>query len=270
MAARKTKKKTTKAVATRPKSGALALPDELSDELEKYINRDKASASGAGGGMSFIRTRGGQFAFNDAVLEQPLRVVVLGAVRENLYYPKDFDPDVSQSPSCFALDVKGDETAMGPPADLKTKEAEKCSECWANAFRSAERGKGKACKNNVRMVLLPYQEGVDFSKVTGARLSVPPTSLKNWSAYTNKVTEGMRAPLFAVITELTTQPAERGGFTMDFGFGGVLSNPDIMVVKDRVDSDGLSNLHVLPITGAADEEPTAPKVVRKKAKSRRS
>ena len=269
MAARKTK--TTKAVA-KTKTGALALPDELSGELEKYINRDRASASGAGGGMSFIRTRGGQFAFNDSILEQPLRVVVLGAVRENLYYPAAFDPDVSQSPTCFALDTAGNEAEMGPPAEMKGKEAEKCSECWANAFRSAERGKGKACKNNVRMVILPYQEGADFSKITGARLSIPPTSLKNWSAYTNKITEGMRAPLFAVVTELTTQPAERGGFTMDFGYAGVLSNPDIMVVKDRVDSDGLSNLHALPMLGAADEEKvSAPKsrVVRKKAQSRR-
>jgi hypothetical protein len=282
MAARRKKKTSTSKAVTKTRPNLIQLPDELSGELDKYINRDKASATG-GGGMPFIRTRGGQFVFNDEILEQPLPVIVIGAVRENLYYPEAYDPDApGQSPTCFALDSNQDESSMAPPADLESKENDTCSSCWANAFGSAERGKGKACKNNVRLVVLPAirdENGdlPDLAKVAGARLSVPPTSLKNWSTYTNKIIEGLHAPLFAVITAIETEPAERGGFSMFFELEDGVPTDEIMTVKERVDSDGIAAIEALPMLGSGSDEeekpakrgPVRKKVVKKKAASKR-
>jgi hypothetical protein len=284
MAARRKKKAATKAL-TKTRPNMIQLPDELSGELDKYINRDKASATG-GGGMPFIRTRGGNFTFNEEVLDQPLPVIVIGAVRENLYYPEAYDPDApGQSPTCFALDTEQNEAAMAPPPDLESKESDSCVDCWANAFGTADRGKGKACKNNVRLVVLPAirdEDGElpDLSKVAGARIAVPPTSLKNWSSYANKIIEGLHAPLFAVITDIETEPAEKGGFSMFFDLQDGVPTDQIMTVKERVDSDGITNIQTLPMIGSGDDnkaerKPSGrakvrKKVVKKKAAARKS
>jgi hypothetical protein len=180
------------------------------------------------------------------------------------------------------LDTEQNEAAMAPPADLESKESDSCATCWANAFGTAERGKGKACKNNVRLVVLPTigeVEDIDFAKVAGARISVPPTSLKNWSGYANKIIEGLHVPLFAVITSIETEPAEKGGFSMFFDLADGVPTDEIMTVKERVDSDGVANIETLPMLGTgAEEKEEVPvrrtkvrkKVTKKKSKASRS
>lgn len=193
--------------ALAPVKNALAPAGVLSDEwkgrLAKYAERDAATATGAGG-WNYIGTRGGIFNFNDEEIEELPPVLILGAVFDNVYYEGDYDADNPVGPVCFA--IAEEEKLLAPPESLgddrqcmQTDPAGGvCSGCWANAFGTADRGKGKACKNTRRLALLPADDLSlkGLRQVEGAMLRIPVTSVKQYSTFTNKVTKAMGIPLF--------------------------------------------------------------------------
>ncbi len=230
MAARRktTRKNVPKSRAPAKKAdGVLAVPGQLSgswmERLEKYAKRDAATASGATG-WPYIGTKNGVFRFNDDSFEELPPLLILGARFENALYSGDFDADNPNAPDCFAISQTEDDLA--PPEALGDKRqcmqsepsSEKCEGCWANAFGTAERGKGKACKNVRRLAVLPADrlDAKSLSEVEGAMLRIPVTSVKNYSTFANKVTKGLNIPLFLLRTSIAIEDDEKTQFKITF------------------------------------------------------
>ena len=251
MTARRKGSKTAAALALIEPGSELALPGDWEKELEQYVQRDAASATG-GLGWSFVGTRGGVFTYGGDPTEALDRVIIVGAARINAWYEGDFNPDSPTGPTCYAIDKDQNESMMAPPTDLKSQQNDSkgCATCWANAFGSADRGRGKACKNGVRLCLLAYEEGdVNFEKVEGARLNLPPTALKAWSAYSAKVTKGLRRPLFTMVTQIKVKPDPKTVIAFDFEPIGAIQDEDTLrILKARVDGEALQNLYAEPST----------------------
>jgi hypothetical protein len=271
MAARK--KKTAKK-ASKAKRGSALVPIETrrnvsADFMQEYgdIIDDDATAAAGDVGWSFIKTQGGVFEFNEEEIGKEMEVVILEAIRENTYYEGGYDPSNPVPPVCFAMNKKVDELA--PPEDLQTKQAEKCSVCQMNVFGTAEQGRGKACKNSVRLVVLPWLSNPDeLSKVEGARLRVPVTSVKGFASYTNKLTKGLHLPLLAVVTHISTKPLKAGGWEMLFKPKGAIENADtIRILKDRREEGHASLMALAP--AANPDEVGAPKQRRRKVQPRK-
>ena len=259
------KKKGTTALAPIEPGSPLALPGNWEAELEQYVQRDAASATG-GLGWSFVGTRGGVFTYGGEPTEALDRVIIVGAARINTWYEGDFNPDSPTGPTCYAIDKEGDESVMAPPTDLKSQQNDGrgCPTCWANAFGTANQGRGKACKNGVRLCLLPYEEGGNFEKVEGARLNLPPTALKGWSAYSAKVTKGLRRPLFTMVTQVKIKPDPKTVIAFDFEPIGAIQDEDTLrILKARVDGEVLQNLYAEPQTVAEEEGKTKRTTVRR-------
>ncbi|AOY74711.1 hypothetical protein [Clostridium formicaceticum] len=93
----------------------------------------------------------------------------------------------SNPPDCSSMDGKKGEGSPG--GDCKT--------CPLNEFGSDEDRKGKACKNMHRIYLLKSGEMLPLL------LTLPPTSLKNFSNYMAKriITKGHRS--YSVVTKIT-------------------------------------------------------------------
>jgi hypothetical protein len=251
MAARRTRKKTTGAVD--PDSApavrgdfALDIPAEWRDRMAGAVSEASATASGSGSGWPYISLKSGIMRLNDEQVELPLEVILLGAISENTMYEGKYDPDNPNRPTCFALGF--DPKTLAPPAELKSKQADDCADCWANAFGSdPDGGKGKACGNRVRLVLLPadrLEDGV-LADIEGARLRVPVTSVSgripatndgevwlSYSAYVNKITKGLGVAPWAVTTRLMIVPDSRSQFKLGFGFGGPI-HPDLWETLER-------------------------------------
>lgn len=265
MAARK---KTAKKASGAKRSSALVplstRRDVSADFMEEFgdIIDDDASAASGDGGWTFFKTRGGVFEFNEEELGKSMEVVILEAIRENVYYEGGYDPSNPLPPVCFAMNKKVEDLA--PPEDLKSKQADKCSECSMNVFGTAEQGRGKACKNSVRLVVVPWVSNVEeLSKIEGARLRVPVTSVKGFSAYTNKLTKGLHLPLLAAVTKISTKPLKAGGWEMLFEpIGGIESRDTIQILKARRE-EAHASLVALPQAGNPDET-SAPKQRRRK------
>lgn len=263
MAARKKTTKKDSAVAVSSPSD-LSLPGDWEAELSEYVEQDAAAATG-GSGWDYIQTKGGIFRYNEEVLPETMSVVILGAMRANLYYEGDYDPNNPQGPTCFALNTSGVEAEMAPPDDvIEGRQNDLCRTCPQNAFGSADRGRGKACKNTVRLAVLPWSGDAD---VEGAMLSVPPTSLKHFTAYQKKLGKGFKRPLFSVATNITIAEDPKTIFKLTFDLESAFRDRDvIMALKARAD-EARGYLEQSPML--ADLSDSAPATGKKKVRRRK-
>jgi hypothetical protein len=128
----------------------------------------------------------------------PLNVVVLDFVAFNSYYTAAWNPNVRAKPACWAIGRVLD--TMVPSDKVPKPQHTDCKTCPKGQFGSAPNGgKGKACKNVRRLLVLPP----DFNEHTEPMtLEVSPTGLKSWNKYIELLRrEYSMAPL-QVVTEV--------------------------------------------------------------------
>ena len=187
------------------------------DELAKYaqaaVATQRASAGTALTFKSGIMKIGGQ-----PVASNKLSVIVIGSAFENAYYDPSvpYDNDNPRSPICFAFGETDE--GMAPHAQSTVKQHDDCTSCPHNQWGSAEKGRGKACKNIQRLALMSASplnvETVQQGEVAYAKL--PVTSNKNYSNYVHLLAGVHKRPPFAVITEIATVPDEKTQFKVTF------------------------------------------------------
>ena len=109
------------------------------------------------------------------------------------YWPKSFDEDSGVPPACFSLD------SIKPSPYAEHLESDFCAGCPKNAFGTALKGRGKACKSikRIHVILEPGQ-------LLPYRLILPPSNLKAFDTYiSNLVSRGypwrMVETLFSLI-----------------------------------------------------------------------
>lgn len=292
MAVRKTKTKTAprgraaKAIARVSKS-ELALPESHAEKFAKFMKRDKASAAEAG--WPYVSTAGSLpvMTLGDRELgdgDGALTVIVLAARRVNSYFADPYEQGVMQVPSCGAtagVEWEGAdvESQMAPPADLKTKEADTCKDCEFNAFGSAIQGKGKACKNTVRLACLLPETATKkdgLAKAEGVLISVPVASVKSWAKYVAHVNGSYERPVNTVFTTITkVLNPKTAGFTFNFdmaqdkdGKPAVINTPDELDdIFARTEGDGLVAVSAV-VENRADEDAPSKKAAGKKGPRR--
>jgi hypothetical protein len=200
------KAKGSRAVAVQGRSWLEPLGSGENWESEVSERAKKAAATATGGiGWSFVSTKGGRLSYNGADLGTECDFVILGAILENQYFKKKYDPTNVVPPDCFA--VAYSEKEMAPPADHKGRESATCATCWADAFGSGD-GRGKACRNYVRLAVLPADQATlrspeTIAKAEGAMLRIPPTSKKEWTKFVNAIVKGLGANLHEFATRVS-------------------------------------------------------------------
>ena len=118
-------------------------------------------------------------------------VIIVDAVREMTYYPGAYDPNNICAPTCFSFD------AQMPHPDAEEPQHESCADCPQNQWGSAGNGKGKACKERVKLSFIPHNVG-DYGKAVPLYLRTPVTSTKNYLKYAASLpTKGISHPMQA-------------------------------------------------------------------------
>jgi hypothetical protein len=249
------KKKTSRALARRTTSAIATLPD-LGDEYAEVLNRDRATAKATG--WDFIRTRGTGWKWGEDPLPNPFEAIIVAAMRVNTYYTGAFDPNSFSAPTCYAYAADGmDETAMAPPDSLATKENADCGTCIQNAFGSGQ-GRGKACKNQIKLAVLCFVPGCDdygdTGKAKGLVLTLPPASIKEFAAYSEKITSegGLNRALFTVVTQLEKDDSGTGFKINASLVEPIQSAPILKTIMSRT-REGYKTLQLPPPTGSAEE-----------------
>lgn len=148
-----------------------------------------------------ITTANRVFNFPDGTTSQdPFRAIILDHRNVNRYYTEAYNPQEPKPPKCFAINK--DINLMAPPEEVVEPQATSCAECPMNKFGSAPTGKGKACRNQVRLALVLEHSGADAEPMV---MHLPPTALKGWASYYTRLQQHGMLP-FQVVTEIALDP----------------------------------------------------------------
>jgi len=195
---------------------------------EEFANLAKASTKGMDlPTAKWISIKSGVLSFGGAkVPGNELRTVILGWTYENQYYDQAYSPDTPQSPGCYAFGSAPDE--MSPHGNAPRPQSDSCSGCPMNEFGSADQGKGKACKNVVRLALIAENDLEDISSAEIVYLKVPVMSVKNFVVYAKKtVAQTLSRPYWAVVTNISVTPDARSQFSVNFEVGDLVEDTNL-------------------------------------------
>jgi hypothetical protein len=163
-----------------------------------------------------LRTANAEFKVGDDMeLGDTLDVIIIAAVNENRNYgDARYDPNNISPPECFAVGKIGQgKDLLAPPQELlgDAAQSDLCGNCKWNAFGSAlQGGRGKQCKNNVRLALLPSDDMTEegLRKADGVRLRISTTSLRTWSKYVKELRTVYGYAPNEVVTRISVLPDE--------------------------------------------------------------
>jgi hypothetical protein len=242
-------KQKTEVAVKKPGTGLVSWQDRMAKLASQAVEQEASVSSG-----QFIGTRAGQLSWNGSpVVNNKLHVIVCDSILENAYYPGEFDPDNPQPPVCFAFGRK--EKDMAPHADSSDKQHDTCTGCQRNEFGSAERGKGKACKNIRRIGLIAAEpmsaEAIEKGEV--AYLKTPVTSVKGWAAYVRTLEALDHMSPQGVVTEISSVTDPKSQFKIIFNKVGKVPDKFMGLVMDR--HDEVANAIEFPYSPPSSELP---------------
>lgn len=134
---------------------------------------------------------------------------------------------------------------MGPHKDCASSQHEQCEGCEHNEWGSADKGRGKACKNRRKLALIAagdvdrngnftaHDDADAFANAEIAHLGLPPTAIKAWAGYVKTLASSSLRPPHGVITriQVKSDPKTQVGFT--FTMVGKLPNAIVPTVMQR-------------------------------------
>lgn len=162
-----------------------------------------------------ISTKGKVFTLPDGKSSPgPLNAVILDWVSLNVYYPGAYNPNQRTGPACFAIGKVIEELTPSENAPQK-QSAGDCASCPKGQWGTGAGGKGKACKNQ-RRLLLVSPDFTDHSMPMS--LYVSPTGLKSWNEYVRRLATEQQALPVQVVTKITFD-ANQTYPTLQFEFG---------------------------------------------------
>jgi len=193
------------------------------EELANIAKKNAAGTKVSHG--EFVSFGGGKMSYGGVQIPgDELRCIIIGHVNHNAFYSTSYDPDNPQPPDCYAFGQEPEDMA---PHDAATdKQNDSCAECPMNQWGSD--GKGKACKNTVRLAVIPEDaiENIgDISKAEVVYVPISVTSVKNFNAYlVNTLLNDLGRPAWAVVTKIKRVPDNKTQFQVQFSMEGLIED----------------------------------------------
>jgi hypothetical protein len=131
----------------------------------------------------------------------PLQLVIVDFVSRNMFYEGPYDQNNISPPACFAIGTNP--LKLVPSKNAPLPQAKSCAECPMNQFGSS--GKGKACKNERSLAVLPPDADADTPLWV---LNVSPTGLKGFDSYVANLARSLQTIPADVITTVSLDENE--------------------------------------------------------------
>jgi hypothetical protein len=227
----------------------------MDDNLRHQIANQQKMLSKISTNAKFISFKGGQISIdNKLVPGAKTEVIVLAFMGERTYYPGAFDPDTKQAPICYSYFDAAEDQPQLPHKEAAEKQAVSCDECQWNKFNTATVGKGKACRESIRLALMPAVKDLSKGQVWHAR--VPITSVPAFKTFAGDVL-GAGKPVWAVVVELSVIPDAKTFFKIqwDIKRGITQAEAEVVMVKAVAASAEIAFTYPSP---EAEEAPAKP------------
>lgn len=202
---------------TKTTNTAVDAPGSWEDELARYAQQSAKVGDAVVGAGAWLTFKSGVLAFKGLPIKgNAIECVVLDECLENLYYTGRYNPDAPESPVCYALAREA--AGMAPHATAPQPQHATCAGCPHNAFGTSLTGKGKACKNTVRLALIAWGDGSEKQLATCelAFAKLPVTSTRNWGKYTLSLRETLGLPPLGVVTRLSVRSDSKTTLRVEF------------------------------------------------------
>lgn len=207
--------------------------------LAMLAEQAKQAAAAERPSLSKISLKGGILSYGGAaVKDNRLDVIVLAATYRNTFYAGRYDPNNIKNPNCFALSETDKD--MAPDAVVTDPVNATCDGCpnreWGSDLNG---GRGKACKESRRLVLLPASVLTDPDPVNAIKtgelaiLDLPVTSVKHYSNYVNILASSVGLPVWACVTEVLVKPNAKTQFEVNFR--GIKAAADTDAIIDALE-----------------------------------
>ena len=209
-----------------------SIQDELKAELATLKDRVEPPSGFA------ITLKGKVFTLPDgSSSDGPLTCVILDWVTANVYFEGIYNPKDVQPPVCWSISDKPAE--MKPSGKASKPQGANCKDCKQNEWGSGS-GKGKACKNTRRLLVVPANANENTPCWT---ITVSPTGLKHFDKYINMMADMGKHPL-EVLTDISFEESEAYP-SLRFKASDVHGNLELMW---KLKENGQSILHMEPKT----------------------
>lgn len=181
-----------------PQNGGTDLVD-MQEQIKKELATMKDTV--AAPPSRNISAKGKVFTLPDGTTDKgPMTVVILDHRNFNRWYREPYNAQNPKPPTCFALNKVID--GLAPHGEAKEPQHETCAGCELNKWKSAPNGRGKACRNTVRLAVVPVDATEDTEPMI---LGVSPTALKSWNTLVANLEQQGRIPVQAVV-EVSIDP----------------------------------------------------------------
>jgi hypothetical protein len=204
----------------------------MDDNLKQQIAKQQQALSKIVTSTKFISFKGGQIIIDNKVVPGgKTDVVLLAFMGERSFFPDGYDPDVRQSPLCYAyFNTEDDADETKPHPKAKEAQAKTCAECAHNEWGSANVGRGKACRESVRIALLPAVQDMSKAQIWHAR--VPITSVGAFKSHISDILSAER-PVWAVVSELTVTPDAKTFFKISWAVKRGITQNEVAVLSAK-------------------------------------
>ncbi len=231
------------ATKSKPTTTAIAKWDEeLAREAEIAANMEANTAGG-----QFFSTKSGVLSWNDAQLpDNQMAVIILDSIMENDFYEGEYDPKNPVPPLCFAFGR--DEKAMAPHKiviEAGNAQHEGCQGCEWNEFGTADKGRGKACKNTRRLAMIPagtltadgrftpFDDVAKFESAAPGFMRLPVTSVRGYASFVKQVAGALKRPPYGVFTKVKVVPDAKNQYQVTFEALGKVGDELMPTVHQR-------------------------------------
>ena len=128
--------------------------------------------------------------------------VIVDFIAKKAWYEGAYDKDNIVPPNCFALEF-APHSSLEPSDNSPDKQCESCGQCPKNLFKSAENGKGKACKDSYILALLPPpDENGEFDPdAPMMTLELSATAIKGFEKYNRDLARDYGKAPYCFVTE---------------------------------------------------------------------
>lgn len=206
-------------VTQNPNANVPADPAQLQDYYRSLAEAYAATERSPG---NTISVRNGVMSLSDQPIPgNQFAAVIMDSVRLNTYYPGAFDASEIVPPTCYAIG-RTDAELMPHPDMAKAPQffqpqADRCNACPHNQFGTGQNGKGKACTNRRRLIMLlagtynqtptgmqmtPYMDAAHYETTPLLQMHLPPTSIKGWGEFVRSTAAQYQRPPQGLVTRV--------------------------------------------------------------------
>jgi hypothetical protein len=179
------------------------LPVSIEDQIKKELQAQQKQVGALPANK--IATKGKVFTMPDGQEGPgPLDVIIIDFAWLMAHYPGVYNSANPQQPNCFAVGRENPEGgSLKPHESVEKPQGTDCKVCPKNEWGSAQTGRGKACKNQRRLLVMPTNSDEETEPMT---LYVSPGALKNFDAYITRLKNEHGCLPAQVVTEISFDP----------------------------------------------------------------